>query len=113
MPVEIDYDFKSPKKEESQEIRKNLRIVRCCSNCKFFVPGHSPGKGTGFCKYPYTGQKKLKEIYGDYEKAREQLTKTHRTLLCDSYQLRSKFHITVVGDWIGKKFLNDGTLQNE
>ncbi|KKK88169.1 hypothetical protein LCGC14_2745870, partial [marine sediment metagenome] len=38
----------------------------------------------------------------------------YSTGLCDLFQLRSKkMNIDVVSGWIGKEFLNDGTVKNE
>jgi len=116
MPVDIEYNFKTPESsDENKDVRKNLRVTRCCSNCSYFVPGfRTRGYGVGFCKYPDQGTKVLKQKYGGYKEAVPNLFKTHRTCLCDFYKLRAKrTSIDAVGKIIGKKFLNDGTLQNE
>jgi len=38
MSTEIKYDFESSESTEKtqEDVRPNLRIVRCCMNCKFY-----------------------------------------------------------------------------
>ena len=116
MALEIKYDFESSSKKKSTEedVRTNLRITRCCGNCKFFVAKGNRGF-RGYCKYPDPGSKNLSKIHGEsrnFKEMEETWARSHFTMLCDLYQFKPA-NMTSIGEWIGKEFLNDGTIKNE
>ena len=101
---DIDYDFESPKseKEIKTDLRSNLHIVRCCANCKFYLAKRNRSNA-GACQYPDPSVKNP-----------EPQLPSHGTLVCDLYQLRGqKMSIARVGKYVGKEFLNDGTMKEE
>ena len=118
MTKEIEYDFKSTKstKETQEDVRPNLRIIRCCENCKFFKKRYARDT-RGYCMYPNPTAKQPRKRLGesvDKEEMVRTWTHTYITCLCDLFQLRSKkYDIDLVSDWLDKKFLNDGTVKNE
>jgi len=117
MAIEIEYGFDTPKKEETkvEDVRPNLRITRCCANCKFYVPKRTTG-GRGFCKYPNPKEKNPAKRLGeslDYQAAVKNWLHCHNTMLCDLYQLRGISSIRPIAEWLGKEILNDGTVKQE
>jgi hypothetical protein len=118
MAKEIDYDFEATKSNEKlqEDVRPNLRIVRCCMNCKFFRPRRQYSH-RGYCMYPDPKSKQPKKRKGesfDFDDMINNWTRTYSTCLCDLFQLKSKkMNIDVVSDWMDKIFLNDGTVKNE
>ena len=116
MAIEIDYNFKGPEKEKSLEkdVRTNLRITRCCGNCKFFIAKANRGF-RGFCRYPDPSSKNLSKINGESRDVKEMESswaRAHFTMLCDLYQYKPA-NTSYIGEWIGKEFLNDGTIKEE
>ncbi len=118
MSTEIKYDFESSESTEKtqEDVRPNLRIVRCCMNCKFYKTKNQRS-ARGYCMYPDPKAKQPIKNKGesyDLKDMVENWTHTYSTCLCDLFQLRSKkMNIDVVSGWIGKEFLNDGTVKNE
>ena len=116
MASEIKYDFNTSEEKKPSEVdaRTNLRITRCCGNCKFFVAKTNRGF-RGFCRYPLPSSKNLAKVRGesrDWKEMEKTWAKAHFTMLCDLYQYRST-NTASIGKWIGKEFLTDGTIKDE
>jgi len=118
MPIDIDYEFRGPKKEDppEQDVRPNLRVTRCCANCKFYTPKMNRAN-RGYCKYPDPKDKNLKKIYGesiDWKEVDKTWSRAHATMLCDLYQIRGRgTSIRPIEVWLDKEILTDGTIKKE
>ena len=116
--ADIEYNFEDSEKPEDpqEDPRTNLRITRCCSNCKFYRK-KAPNSHRGYCMYPDPKSKQPRKLFGesfDDEDMRQNWLHSHNSCLCDLYQLKSKrIDIDIPGEWIGKHFLNDGTVKEE
>jgi len=115
---EIQYDFEEPKqtKETQEDPRTSLRVTRCCGNCKFYK-ARAVDSHRGFCLYPNPKEnqpkKRLRQSY-DLKEMEKSWLRSYNTCLCELYQLRSKYYsIDLASKWIGKVFLNDGTVEEE
>jgi hypothetical protein len=117
MAIEVEYNFESPKQDEQKEkdVRPNLRVTRCCGNCKFYVPKRNRAN-RGFCKYPDLKGKSFNRKLGetlDYQAALKHWSRAHSTMLCDLYQFAGALYINPIKEWLSKEILNDGTVKNE
>ena len=116
MALEIKYDFKAPDVEDnSEDVRANLRITRCCGNCKFFVAKGNRGF-RGYCTYPEPASKQIvtiKDGSRDISTMENSFPRAHMTMLCDLYQIKSLKSLTKLSEWTGKTFLNDGTVSTD
>jgi hypothetical protein len=118
MPIDVEYNFENHEQSNTTEtdVRTNLRVTRCCANCKFYVPKRNRAN-RGFCKYPDLKGKSFNSKLGetlDYASAEKSWSRAHSTMLCDLYQLRGRrTSITPISEWLGKEILNDGTVKQE
>ena len=115
---EIEYNFEESKKTKTsqEDPRTSLRVTRCCSNCKFYK-ARTVSTNRGFCLFPNPGEKQPYKKGGqsfNIEEMQKNWLRSYSTCLCELYQLRSKFYsIDLASRWIGKEFLNDGTVKEE
>lgn len=84
----VDFTDKLP--EQTIQKRPNYRIVRCCSNCKFFMKNVGTTAKKGLCKFDYsiqheTRKNKMSLTFID----KSGWTKTHATGLCDNHDFTS------------------------
>jgi len=118
MPVEINYDFKGPEKDEpsEKEVRPNLRVTRCCANCKFYTPKLNRAN-RGYCRYPDPSSKTLKKRLGtklDRKLIDATWSRAHATMLCDLYEIRGRGKtLDLISEWLDKEILNDGTIKDK
>lgn len=115
MAINIEYNFDKPKNKDGPptEVRPNLRVTRCCGNCKFFIAKGNKGF-RGYCKYPDPESKNLNKIKGESRNPEDLKTwsRAHMTMLCDLYQLKPT-NLSNVGEWLERKVKNDGTFEEE
>lgn len=106
---DIKYDFDSlltiPKANETEELRSNLRIIKCCGNCRYAWFGHS-NERRGYCRI---GQLKKAAPNRDTPHPDWINAKTHATLLCDAHIFKKKGHWNdYVSKWIELVFDTNG-----
>lgn len=83
MSISLDLDLTdSSEYELDTKFQKNLHVVKCCGNCKFFLY-HKTQYRTGFCGWglPKTSVKKKSGSYTKFPHA-------HVTCLCDNHIVR-------------------------
>lgn len=93
-----------------KDFRPNLRIVKCCANCKHMVYKRGQER-RGFCRLP--DAKKHKRSSAAHAEKLKTWPRVHVTLICDNHKLRSiARNITRINDWVGVKFSDvDGTKE--
>jgi hypothetical protein len=90
---------KPPK--EKVDTRKNFKIVKCCSNCKYSWFSHSMEK-RGFCTF-LAPNKKAPDRNTPSEHWKD--VKTHMTLVCNKHKFtHTSWWNTAITKWVNKLF---------
>jgi hypothetical protein len=109
-----EYDFTFTDDNSTEDPRPNLRIAKCCGNCKYFWYKKNKQR-RGFCRIPNPHlkfvAKRLGESYDENE-IRKNWAPAHVTNTCDLHRFTSIWSsINRVSDWVGKKFNAQGALE--
>ena len=111
--TEFNFDFLDSE-ETIEEPRQNLRIAKCCGNCKYYWYRRNKAR-RGFCRLPNPHLKYIAKRLGEsYDESdiRANWLPVHMTNLCDHHIFKSTWSsINRVSDWVGKKFNIQGTLE--